>query len=328
MTCDLNRSEDQRQILDTAAAMLEAQYPVSRLRRRDPDDLSGLAAFGALGLALPEAQGGAGFSLAEEALLHVLLGRHVVSTRVLAAAVGARLLTSTGDGLAFEVIAGGTAVCAAIPVGGDMLLVDRSSASLALVFDNRRLALVEIGDAAGRQETGLGRSIPVERLGAGSGRTVATSSDDGLLGVADLMISAQLLGIAEGARDLTVAYAQMRHQFGQPIGGFQAVKHHCANMAIAAETVSAQLDMAALAARDGRDDASFQIAALRRLATAAALGNVRTAIQVHGGIGFSAEADVHHYLKQAHLLSRLGQPADLLALPAPLAPHTSLSERD
>ena len=63
------------------------------------------------------------------------------------------------------VIAGGAAVCAAIPVGGEMLLVDRSSASLALVFDNRRLAPVEIGDAAGRQETGLGRSIPLERLG-------------------------------------------------------------------------------------------------------------------------------------------------------------------
>ena len=45
---------------------------------------------------------------------------------------------------------------------------------------------------------------------------------------------------------------------------------------------------------------------------------------MHGGIGFSAEADVHHYLKRAHLLSRLGKGADMLAMSAPLSPHAVL----
>ncbi len=328
MTCDLDLSADQRQILEAAAAMLETHYPVSRRRSGHADDLRELAAFGAFALAMPDAVGGAGFSLVEETLLHVLFGRHLVSPRALAAAVGSRLAASSGDlGLAAAIVAGDAGVCAGVPARGGMLLVDRASARLALVFGDRELTLLDIGKAAGEPATGLGKSVAIERLAGGAGRVRAQTREGAVLDLADLLVSAQLLGIAEAVRDLAVSYAQVRRQFGQPIGGFQAIKHHCANMAIAAEMVSAQLDMAAIAARDGRADAAFQVAALRHLAPAAALGNARTAVQVHGGIGFSAEADVHHYLKQAHVLSRFGRPADLLSLPAPLAPHTSLAER-
>jgi alkylation response protein AidB-like acyl-CoA dehydrogenase len=120
----------------------------------------------------------------------------------------------------------------------------------------------------------------------------------------------------------------MRQQFGRPIGAFQAIKHHCANMAITAEALSSLLEVAAIAARDGRDDAAFHIAALRLLAPKAALANARTCIQIHGGMGFSAEADAHHFLKQAHMLSRLGVCASILDLPAALAPYISAKERN
>lgn len=328
MTCDLNPSADQRQILDAAAAVLEDHYPVSRRRMRQEDDLSELAAFGAFALAVPETEGGAGFGLVEETLMHVLLGRHLLSPRALAAAVAARLAAEAGDrDLAAAIGAGAAPVCAAVATRSGMLLIDRAGARLALLFGNRALRLLDIGDAAGEPAAGLGRSVAVERMAEGTGRVRARAGEGAVLDIADLLVSAQLLGIAETARDLAVAYAQVRHQFGQPIGGFQAIKHHCADMAIAAEMVSALLDTAAIAVRDGRADAAFQLAALRRLAPAAALDNARTAVQVHGGIGFSAEADVHHYLKQAHVLSRLGQPADILSLPAPLTPYTRLAER-
>ena len=81
-----------------------------------------------------------------------------------------------------------------------------------------------------------------------------------------------------------------------------------------------QLDMAAIALRDDAEDAAFQIAALTRLAPRIALETARLGIQIHGGIGFSAEADAHHYLKQAHLLGLCLGRTDLLALPAPMAP--------
>src|SRR5690606_21778582 len=147
--CDLDLSEDQRQILDAAAGMLETCYPVSRRAGSAQDDLADLAAFGAFGLALPEGQGGSGFSVVEEALVHVLLGRHLVSSRALATSVGVRLAAMAGrDDLTRDAIAGDLHICAGVPSGETGLLVDQGDASHAIVFGARSLALIEVGGAA------------------------------------------------------------------------------------------------------------------------------------------------------------------------------------
>lgn len=326
MAFDLNHTEDQRQILSAAAAMLAANYPVARLRDGGGDDLSALAEFGAFALSLPEAEGGAGFSVVEEALVHTLFGRHLLSARAVATSVAAAVARAAGQGdLAAAIAALDRPVCAALPMDGHILLLDRAGAGTALVFGGRALALVAVAGA--ERVEGLGHSVAVERM-AGNAPVLARTGDARVLALADLLVSAQLLGVAEGARDLAVAYAGLRQQFGKPIGAFQAIKHHCANMAIAAEMLSAQLDMAAIALADGWPDAGFQIAALRRLAPRTAFANARTCIQIHGGIGFSAEADAHHYIKQAHLLSLLGQAAPMLDLAAPMAPHSPALERN
>jgi alkylation response protein AidB-like acyl-CoA dehydrogenase len=212
--------------------------------------------------------------------------------------------------------------------GDSALLIDDAGAALAVVFGHRRLTLIELEGLVKEEATGLGHSVPVTRVRLGSSRAVGECADRDLLDIADLLVSAQLLGTAEASRDLAVSYALVREQFGRPIGSFQAIKHHCANMAVAAEMLSAQLDMAAIAMRDERDDARFQIAALRLLAPKTALANARACIQVHGGIGFSSEADAHHYLKQAHVLRHLLSEAAMLDLPAPLAPCTIPEERN
>ncbi|WP_172297145.1 acyl-CoA dehydrogenase family protein [Pseudoruegeria sp. HB172150] len=323
MTCDLNLSEDQRQILDAAAAMLSQGHPVSRLRDSQDDTVTAIAEFGGFNLALPEDQGGTGFTLVEEALLHVLLGRHVVSVRALAAPIAARVAAGQGAADLASAFADGTeTVCAAIPAAEGTLLIASEGCRYALLFGDRHLSILDLADTHTTVVEGLGHgSVTTRRLALGAGKTVAASNGGPLLEIADLLVSAQLLGIAEATLDLAVDYAQVRRQFGKPIGAFQAIKHQAADMAIQAEMLSTQLDMAAIAARDGRADAAFQIAALRRLAPRVALFNARTCIQIHGGIGFSAEADAHHYLKQAHVLSRLGAAAPLLDLAAALAPY-------
>lgn len=325
MSFDLNRSEDQRQILDAAGALLATGFPVARLREGRTDDLAPLAEFGAFSLSVPEPEGGAGFTLVEEALLHALLGRHLVSSRALAATLAAAVARRAGMADLAAAFAGlERQACLAVASGGDILLLDPANAEMALLFEDRGLALVEIARA--RPEAGLGRSLAVARMPGDAG-VVVRSDDARVLATADLLVSAQLLGIAEAPRDLAVAYAGLRQQFGKPIGAFQAIKHHCANMAIAAEMLSAQLDMAAIALADGRPDAEFQVAALRRLAPRTALANARACVQIHGGIGFSAEADAHHFVKQAHLLSRLGEARPILDLPAPMAPLRPAHER-
>lgn len=328
MAFDLDHGEDQRQILAAASAMLAASFPVSRLREDGRDDLAPIAGFGAFVLALPEEQGGAGFTLVEEALIHTLFGRHLVSTRALATAVAAAAARELGEpGLAADLAGGRIEACATVPAGDGMLVIDGEGAGLGALFGDRSIALIDLAGAERETAGGLGHSIPVARVRRERTTVVGETVGERPLAIADLLVSAQLLGIAEATRDLAVDYAKVRQQFGRPIGAFQAIKHHCSNMAIAAEMPSAQLDMAAIALRDGRADAAFQLAALRRIAPRAALANARTCIQIHGGIGFSAEADAHHFLKQAHVLSRLGGGAAMLDLPAPMAPHIPKHER-
>ena len=119
-------------------------------------------------------------------------------------------------------------------------------------------------------------------------------------------MAAQLVGVAEATRDQAVDYAKVREQFGQPIGAFQALKHRCADMAVQAELAYAQTFLAGLFELHAQTDSVFQGAAARVLAGEAALDNARSAIQIHGAIGFTWECDVHWLLKRAHLLRQLG----------------------
>ncbi len=107
------------------------------------------------------------------------------------------------------------------------------------------------------------------------------------------------LGAAARLLDMTVSYARQREQFGSPIGSFQAVKHHCADMAVAVEAGRAALWAAALALDTAplaaRTRAASAAAAYTKAAAAKMAG---TALQVHGGIGFTWEHDLHLFLRR------------------------------
>lgn len=107
------------------------------------------------------------------------------------------------------------------------------------------------------------------------------------------------LGAAARLLDMTVSYAGQREQFGAPIGSFQAVKHHCADMAVAVEASRASLWAAALALDTApaaaRSRAASAAAAYAKSAAAKVAG---TALQVHGGIGFTWEHDLHLFLRR------------------------------
>jgi alkylation response protein AidB-like acyl-CoA dehydrogenase len=107
------------------------------------------------------------------------------------------------------------------------------------------------------------------------------------------------LGAATRLLDMTVSYAGQREQFGAPIGSFQAVKHHCADMAVAVEAGRATLWAAALAldtaSAAARSRAASAAAAYTKSAAAKVAG---TALQVHGGIGFTWEHDLHLFLRR------------------------------
>lgn len=114
-----------------------------------------------------------------------------------------------------------------------------------------------------------------------------------------LLAAAEQLGSAARSLEAAVQHARTREQFGAPIGSFQAVKHLCAGMLVRAETARTAVYAAAVTADP------VEIAGAKLLADEAAVGNARDCLQVHGGMGFTWEADVHLHLKRAWL--RAGQ---------------------
>ena len=113
--------------------------------------------------------------------------------------------------------------------------------------------------------------------------------------------SAGLLGGAEAVMNLAVEYAKQREQFGRPIGSFQAVKHRCADMLVDVEGMRSAVYHAAWAIGAGDPDGPVAAATAKIWCSDAGVRVAESSLQVHGGIGFTWESDVHLYLKRAQL---------------------------
>jgi alkylation response protein AidB-like acyl-CoA dehydrogenase len=111
--------------------------------------------------------------------------------------------------------------------------------------------------------------------------------------------AAMMLGAARQCLEMSVEYARVRHQFGQPIGMFQAIKHACADMLLEVENAHAATYYAAWAQDAGTPDAALAAAVAKSYVGDAARKVCGASIQVHGGIGFTWEYDLHLYVKRA-----------------------------
>ena len=111
------------------------------------------------------------------------------------------------------------------------------------------------------------------------------------------------LGVAEASTDLAVAYAKERQQFGRPIGAFQALKHLMADMFVRAELARGAVYAAGVTLDDPVVGSVERAAAAAKItAGEAAIGNGKTCVQVHGGMGYTWEVDAHLLLKRAYVL--------------------------
>jgi alkylation response protein AidB-like acyl-CoA dehydrogenase len=166
------------------------------------------------------------------------------------------------------------------------------------------------------------RPGPVLASGSGAADAVRLAMSYGTLASAAL-----LAGAGRGLLDLTVRHARTRLQFGRPIGAFQAVKHALANVAIGLEFARPLIYAAAIALHDDAATAARDISAARVASADAARRAARTALQVHGGIGYTLECDVSLWLAKVRALSSAwGSQAEhratvLAALTAPAADH-------
>ncbi|MWA03602.1 acyl-CoA dehydrogenase [Actinomadura sp. LD22] len=301
---NLAPSDLQNELAAAARQWLARELPVARSRDLaaghgelpDAGTWTRCAELGWLGLGLPDACGGLGLGAAEEVMVFRELGRGLAPGPFLASVLGARAAATAGRADIAAAIADGSRRVA-LSLSGRVL--DGRAGDLLLTLDENGAVLDEIVEDAP-----LASVDPLTRVSSLVRATPLLRVEDALLlSRGHVLAAAQLLGIIEAVRDMSVAYAGSRTQFGRPIGSFQAVKHRCADMAVSAYAVVGQVGQAALYVDARRPAAAFQAAAAYVVAARGAVRSATDNIQNHGGIGFSWEHDAHLYLKRATVLA-------------------------
>jgi alkylation response protein AidB-like acyl-CoA dehydrogenase len=129
--------------------------------------------------------------------------------------------------------------------------------------------------------------------------TTAGSAVERQLQIALVLLCADSVGGADRMLEMSVGYAKDREQFGRPIGSFQAIKHKAANMLLWLEASRAATYYAALAVESGLDEAPLAVSAAKSYVGESAGTLAEEGLQIHGGIGFTWEHDIHLYLRRA-----------------------------
>ncbi|MEU6865096.1 acyl-CoA dehydrogenase family protein [Streptomyces sp. NPDC046876] len=322
---DFQPTEEQRDLRAGVRELLARRYGREALRAAvdrgtavDRELWRELGEAGFFALRLPEADGGVGLGLAEAVLVFEEAGRALLPGPLVATHLAAGVVPGASEG---------TTVVTACDLDGPLVAhLGEADAVLGAGIGAGAGVTAGVGARAAQPASALllsGEPVPsadpltpLHRVPARPGLPdPGPYRDEGALLTAALQVGSALRTV-----ELAVRYAKEREQFGQPIGAFQAVKHLCAGMLVRAEVARTAVYAAAVAAdaASGADTASgagegtgegvagqaaaevaAEIAGAKLLADEAAVRGARDCLQVHGGMGFTWEADVHLHLKRA-----------------------------
>ncbi|MFF5370154.1 acyl-CoA dehydrogenase family protein [Streptomyces sp. NPDC013187] len=274
-----------------------------------------LAEAGVFALAVPEEHEGLGPLPVELTVAFGELGRHAVPGPLAETAAAGALLGRLGGDAAhawLPQLMSGKAVaslCVLSP-GGSPYALDADAADAVFVVDGDTVRLAashgpvqSSADPARRLARPLGGAV----LAQGPAVTAAAAY---AADVAALVTAAQALGLGRSLLERTVEYVRQRTQFGVTVGSFQAVKHRLADTLIALEFARPLVHAAALALAAGDPAAGREVAAAKVSACEAAYGAARTALQLHGAVGYTEEPDLSLWIRKARPLRAVwGTPA-------------------
>lgn len=317
---DFELSELQTELAEGIGRLCQGSFGLEAVRAREGADQvvdragwRQLGQAGVFGLCLAEASG-VGLGMAEAVVVFEELGRALVPGPLVGSHLAAGLIDGAESGTTvaglLELPTGGSGV---VPLVAEHL----ADVDVLLVLGPAGITAVDPSTVgATRLSRPMDPLTPVWTLdGPPDGEPVAGPE------VADwwrrdgsVLTAALQVGLAGWATQLAVDYAKERHQFGRPIGTFQAVKHLCADMAVRTELARCAVQAAAVTidqpdVGDGRAAA----AGAKLLADQAAVANGRACIQVHGGMGFTWEVPAHLAFKRARVLATQFGTADQLA---------------
>jgi alkylation response protein AidB-like acyl-CoA dehydrogenase len=305
-------SDDQHAIKRTAKELLAERFKMERVRElteageNDDATWKELCELGWPGIFIGEEHGGQGLGTVELIILMEELGYALAPLPFLSNAAAGLVLDAAGSDAQKERwlpgIASGEArgTVGLLKDDGEAKLVpDADSAEVILLLGHEGARIVERGQAEIEAVETMDATRRYSRVrGGDEGEALEGDRIPGISRVA-AALAAELTGIAQKAMEMAVEYARDRKQFGRPIGSYQAVSHRCAQMLL--ETEGARSASYYAAWCGDAEPETLPLAACMAKAYASDAGwNVCTAaLQVHGGIGFTWEHDLHFFLKRA-----------------------------
>jgi alkylation response protein AidB-like acyl-CoA dehydrogenase len=317
-------TDDQRLLAAAVHDALTKACPPAAVRaaRTDPAARRGaawraLADVGLLAAHVPTEHGGLGLTPLDTVLAFEETGRFAVPGPIVETAVAAPVvLEALEEGASWLAKIAGGRVAVSVRTRDVPFLLDADIADLIVVPSAAGGATLAAPVPAAL--TACPSADPTRRLyeaeaaAGGAGGAAAAGDDErrpACAGAFDrafdhsaLAVAAQLVGAARHLLDAAVAYAKQRRQFGRPIGSFQAVKHQLADVAVAVEFAAPTVYGAAATLTAASPGTSRDVSAAKVAAAAAAHRAARTALQVHGAIGYTEELDLHLWLARVWAL--------------------------
>jgi alkylation response protein AidB-like acyl-CoA dehydrogenase len=305
-------SDDQREIARAARELLAERSSFARVRvaaegaGSDEALWAEMVELGWTAIGIAEEDGGAGLGSVELAVLAEQLGYAVAPTRFLGNALAGLVISGSGSTeqrrRLLPPLAGGEASGAVglVRDGVAELVPDAVGAGLVVLVDGDRATVAEAAELSIEPVATIDPTRTYARVIANGGEVLdmpATAPLDRC----EVVLAAELVGVAQRALEMTVAYVKQRRQFGQPVGAFQAVSHRCAQMLLDVEGARSAVYAAAWAADADPEQLPFAASVAKAAAADAGRHVTASAIQAHGGIGFTWEADVHWLFKRAHV---------------------------
>lgn len=298
---DFDLSDEQREIKSVARSLLAERSTLARVRaaaqERAYDEAlwSEIVSLGWPGIAVSERHGGQGLGMVELAVLLEQLGYACAATPLLSTAVVASVIQLGGtDAQRSRWLPGLVSGAVRAGVGPRDLVLDGDGAELVLAISGERATLLETFEAEP-----IDAIDPTRRFARVRGEGEPLHCDAAARFA--VAVAAEVVGVCQRALEMTVAYVSERRQFGVPVGSFQAVSHRCAQMLLQTESVRSVAYFAAWAADADRSRLPEGAALAAAAAATAGREVTGSAIQNHGGIGFTWEADVHWLYKRAEV---------------------------
>jgi alkylation response protein AidB-like acyl-CoA dehydrogenase len=310
---DFGLSADQQEIQRTARELLSERAKPERVRehaegaKTDMVLWRELCELGWPGIAVSESYGGQGLGAVECSILCEELGRTVAPVPFASSVMASAVIEHAGSDAQRERwlpgLASGEVIGAIGRAEGSRapLVIGAPEAQVIVLLQEDHARLLTASEAGVKA---IPTIDPTRSVGFVSVDATGEELDGDIGGGSDralIALAAGLVGVCGRALQMTVAYVKDRRQFGVPVGSFQAVSHRCAQMLLETEKARSTVALAAWTAGAEPGQLAETAAMAKAAASEAAMDVTASAIQAHGGIGFTWEADIHWLYKRAQL---------------------------